>query len=368
MARGRIFTVFAGFGRCSKRLVRTAVEEDGGRDPIRRRRPKEKRRASMSRAKGFVVLEAALFLLLSACLSSPIDRDAQATAIAAEIFATQTAEAAAFTATPTATPPPIPTATPRPTATPTRMPRPTATARPAPTATPLPTATPTPTPCRPHASFVADVTVPDGTEFSPGETFVKTWRMVSDGCAPWPAGSVWSFVEGEAMGGPDQVPIPEVPLGKTVDLSVSLVAPAAPGTYKGIWQVRAPDGAPIGERAYVLIVVPAPTPTPIPTPTPGVCPPDWALVEIFNWLSVELTLDLNGPQSGRVVLPPDGRGRYCVVPGVYAYTASASGYVPEMGSKDLTAGGCQCWWFYTAPTLPGPCTCSTDPADYRPLP
>jgi hypothetical protein len=51
-----------------------------------------------------------------------------------------------------------------------------------PTSTPPPTLTPVP--CD-RAAFVADVTVPDGTNFAPGTTFVKTWRLKNNGSCTW---------------------------------------------------------------------------------------------------------------------------------------------------------------------------------------
>ena len=68
-----------------------------------------------------------LVVAVTACTSfSESQRNAEATKIAAEIFATQTAQAP--TATPTWTP--TPTATPTPTLTPTPVPSPTPTGRP----------------------------------------------------------------------------------------------------------------------------------------------------------------------------------------------------------------------------------------------
>lgn len=134
----------------------------------------------------------------------------------------------------------------------------TATPTPSPT-TPAPTATATP--CLPGVKFVSDVTVPDNTVFAPGTRFTKIWRVQSNGCAPWPAGSRWAFASGEQMGGPASVPAPQVAVGATTDIAVDLVAPAAAGSYKGYWRMVDPNGAPFGERAYVLIVVPTPTPT-----------------------------------------------------------------------------------------------------------
>ena len=146
-------------------------------------------------------------------------------------------------------------------------PTPTATTTPTGTPTPTPTSsdTPMPTSCPPHASFVEDVTIPDGTNLPPGEPFTKTWRMRSDGCVAWPVGTTWVFVSGEQMGAPASVPVPDTPLGGMADISVALIAPDTPGTYKGNWQMQGPDGTRLGDQVYVTIVVP--TPAPIATPT-----------------------------------------------------------------------------------------------------
>jgi len=121
--------------------------------------------------------------------------------------------------TDTATPPLTTTATSilSPTPSPTVTPSPTPVLSAAPTTpTPTPT-TPTPTPCPPNACFVGDVTVPDGTKFEPGESFTKTWRMLSCGCIPWPEGTSWVFVSGDQMGAPESVPVPITPLSSTAE-------------------------------------------------------------------------------------------------------------------------------------------------------
>lgn len=122
-----------------------------------------------------------------------------------------------------------------------------------------PTGTITPEPispsCLPGATFVTDVTIPDGTKFAPGESFSKVWRVRSSGCAAWSSGTYLVFVSGDQMGGPNRVPVPETALGDTVDVDVSLVAPTSPGTYKGYWQMQTPDGTRFGDQIYVVIVV-----------------------------------------------------------------------------------------------------------------
>lgn len=75
------------------------------------------------------VVNVSLFLviciILVACGPSEAERNAQATAIAASIFATQTSQAPIPTSTPTKTPTPTSTVTPTRTRTPTRAPSPT---------------------------------------------------------------------------------------------------------------------------------------------------------------------------------------------------------------------------------------------------
>ena len=130
----------------------------------------------------------------------------------------------------------------------------------APTATPIPTATPTlpptitstPTRTRPcdKAAFVTDVTVPDGTSFSPGFQFTKIWRLQNVGTCTWTSSYSLVFYKGEQMGGPASVNIPStVAPGQTVDIAVGLVAPALAGSYRGDWMLRSSSGVLFGAGA-----------------------------------------------------------------------------------------------------------------------
>jgi hypothetical protein len=144
--------------------------------------------------------------------------------------------------------------------------------------TPAPDATTTPVPdeegeggCTLNAAYAADVTVPDNTEMSPGETFVKTWRIRNSGTCDWVAGFMLVFVGGEQMGAPASVAVPATAAGSTADVSVSMTAPGTPGTYRGNWRIQSDTGLAFGSVVYVQIVVPAP-PTAVPTPTPTQVP------------------------------------------------------------------------------------------------
>lgn len=123
-------------------------------------------------------------------------------------------------------------------------PLPTATRQP-PTATPVPP-TPVPPPCL-AARFVKDISVPDGTKFSPGATFTKTWELENVGSCTWNQDFELVFVKGDQMGGDDQIPIDDnVRPGETIRLSVDLVAPLGAGEYRGDWRLADDEGEEFG--------------------------------------------------------------------------------------------------------------------------
>jgi hypothetical protein len=129
---------------------------------------------------------------------------------------------------------------------------------PAPTAQEPPTNTvpaPTATQSCDIADFVADITVPDGTQFSPGENFTKTWRLKNVGTCSWTTSYAVVFHSGEQMDGPTtQALTGNVNPGETIDLSVDLKAPASNGTYTGNWRLRNGSGV-LFAKFYVTIEV-----------------------------------------------------------------------------------------------------------------
>jgi len=184
---------------------------------------------------------------------------------------------------------------------------------PTPTTAPSPTPPPTATVCNYDAAFVSDVTIPDGTQIVAGAAFTKTWRMSNSGCLNWPGGTTLVFRSGEQMGGPASVPAPALTVGSSGDVSVSLVAPSAPGSYRGNWQLQA-GGALFGPTIYVDIVVVAPTatftpaptitPTPtntlIPTNTPAPVTYSTKLLDIGQTYTADLDEGVVAPAAGDV--------------------------------------------------------------------
>lgn len=115
-----------------------------------------------------------------------------------------------------------------------------------PTATNTPIPTETEIPCN-RASFVTDVSIPDGTDLDPGESFTKTWRLRNSGSCTWNSNYELLFKDGDAMGGPASKDLTgSVAPGETVDISVDLTAPNSEGSYKGFWWLRSDAGIVFG--------------------------------------------------------------------------------------------------------------------------
>jgi len=115
--------------------------------------------------------------------------------------------------------------------------------------------------CKPSSEFVGDVTVPDGTEFVIGTSFVKTWRMRNNGTCTWD--STYYFVQADTSGYslvayPHEIPLPETKPGEEVDISVTveLTTEAPPHTQQvAQFQMRSPSGAYFGDAPFIKIVV-----------------------------------------------------------------------------------------------------------------
>lgn len=119
--------------------------------------------------------------------------------------------------------------------------------------------------CTYRAAFVSDVTVPDNTAIPAGSTFTKTWRLRNAGTCTWGPGQL---VDAGAWTGGTQLSNEQVhPLTTTVwpgqagEVSVTLVAPAAAGTYRSEFMLRRNNGTVFGLNAagrtpfYVQFVV-----------------------------------------------------------------------------------------------------------------
>ena len=124
--------------------------------------------------------------------------------------------------------------------------------------------------------FLKDVTVPDDTLMTPGQTFTKTWDVQNSGNCAWEAGFKFTHVGGNAMGGTTLTLASAVSPNSKTELSIPMTAPATSGTVTGSWRMSTADGAYFGDVLTVVIVLSgttatttaAFTSTPTETPTP----------------------------------------------------------------------------------------------------
>ncbi len=113
-----------------------------------------------------------------------------------------------------------------------------------------------------QAAFEADITYPDDTVVPAGQSFIKTWRLKNSGSCTWTPDYQLIYVSGDSLGVSPSSPISNgtIQPGESVDISVNLTAPAAAGTYRGNYKLKAPDGTIFGIDAagnvfYVRIKV-----------------------------------------------------------------------------------------------------------------
>jgi len=100
-----------------------------------------------------------------------------------------------------------------------------------------------------------DVNVPDLTQMTPNQDFVKTWKVRNNGSCAWGDGYGLIYAYGEKMAGAPQ-PIPTVvEAGQEVDISVNFRAPSKTGEYVSAWQMVNGRGVPFGKPVYVKIIV-----------------------------------------------------------------------------------------------------------------
>lgn len=192
-------------------------------------------------------------MVLAACApATPVeptpDISAIRTSAASTVVAELTLTAAAFT--PTSLPP---------TETPVPEPQATATASAAFTTDPTQIALGTPGQLCDNFSFdnaTVDVTILDGTQMTPGQEFVKTWKIKNTGICSWGDGYGLIYagyadkMEGQA------VPLGTlVEVGQEVEVSVNFKAPIKIGEYTSAWQMANSKGIPFGKAIFVKIIV-----------------------------------------------------------------------------------------------------------------
>jgi len=101
-----------------------------------------------------------------------------------------------------------------------------------------------------------DVNIPDNTVMTPGQDFIKTWRVKNNGSCPWGAGYELVYAGyTNPMSGQFQPLTEVVQPGQEVEVSVQFQAPDEAGEYLSAWQMSNPAGVTFPKIIFVKIIV-----------------------------------------------------------------------------------------------------------------
>lgn len=106
-------------------------------------------------------------------------------------------------------------------------------------------------------TFLEDVTIPDGTPVQQGETVIKTWRIQNSGQCDWGSNVTLALFDRDAISVSETaLPLPYVPVGDIVDLSITLTVnnDAPIGVAQAVvYELRTPGGVAFGTQLFALI-------------------------------------------------------------------------------------------------------------------
>jgi hypothetical protein len=101
-----------------------------------------------------------------------------------------------------------------------------------------------------------DVNIPDNTIMTPGQDFIKTWKVQNTGTCPWGAGYVLAYAGyDDDMDGQFIAMTEVIQPGQEVEVSVQFQAPDLAGTYLSAWSMRNPAGVFFPQVVFVKIIV-----------------------------------------------------------------------------------------------------------------
>ncbi len=110
--------------------------------------------------------------------------------------------------------------------------------------------------CSAGLTYLDDLTIPDGTLVSAGETLDKRWQVRNSGTCNWDERYRLKLIAGTAMGAPEEHALYPARSGVETTIRIVFTAPAEAGTYRSAWQAYDPAGLPFGDAVFIEVVVP----------------------------------------------------------------------------------------------------------------
>jgi hypothetical protein len=110
-------------------------------------------------------------------------------------------------------------------------------------------------PCTNGLTYIQDLTIPDGSNFAPGQAIDKRWQVRNSGTCNWDQRYGLKLISGDAMGNRPLLPLFPARAGAEAVLEIQFTAPPSGGLYECDWRAVDPQGRPFGDAVYMQISV-----------------------------------------------------------------------------------------------------------------
>jgi hypothetical protein len=109
--------------------------------------------------------------------------------------------------------------------------------------------------CNDNLTFLADLTLPDGSVVSPNASLDKQWQVENSGTCNWDERYRIKLVSGPDLSGRSEQELFPARSGTQAIIRVQFTTPADPGAYRSAWQAHSPQGVPFGDPFFIDILV-----------------------------------------------------------------------------------------------------------------
>ena len=109
--------------------------------------------------------------------------------------------------------------------------------------------------CTDDLWFFQDLTIPDGTQVSPGERLDKRWLVQNAGTCNWDERYQVRLEAGPNMGAPALQSLFPARSGVELIIRMIFIAPDEPGIYRSAWQAYDPNDQAFGDPFFIEIEV-----------------------------------------------------------------------------------------------------------------
>jgi hypothetical protein len=112
--------------------------------------------------------------------------------------------------------------------------------------------------CDNQLQFLTDLSIPDGTQVTPGFQLDKQWQVKNTGSCNWGDGYTLRLIAGPEMGAVSPQSLIPARSGSEAVINIQFTAPGEPDRYRSAWQAFSPDGQPFGADIFIEIMVTSP--------------------------------------------------------------------------------------------------------------